>query len=61
MMPAFQIYLPAEFDKTQPAFRVFQDGVIYKAPVVHGNLIDELLPAIKAVVPVADSSAAHER
>ena len=34
------LYLPAGFDKTKPAaFMVFQDGVIYQAPVVFDNLI----------------------
>lgn len=36
----YQVYLPAGFDKTQPApFMVFQDGVIYQAPTVFDNLI----------------------
>ena len=36
----YQIYLPAGFDKTKPApFMVFQDSVIYQAPVVFDNLI----------------------
>lgn len=34
------LYLPAGFDKTKPAaFMVFQDGVLYQAPVVFDNLI----------------------
>lgn len=44
----YQIYLPAGFDKTKPAaFMVFQDGVIYQAPVVFDNLI-----AKKAIPPL---------
>jgi len=36
----YQLYLPAGFDKTRPTpFMVFQDGVIYQAPVVFDNLI----------------------
>lgn len=36
----YQIYLPVGFDKTkESAFMVFQDGVIYQAPVVFDNLI----------------------
>ena len=34
----YQIYLPHGFDKTKPApFMVFQDGVIYQAPVAFDN------------------------
>lgn len=36
----YQIYLPAEMDRNKPAaFMVFQDGVIYQAPVAFDNLI----------------------
>lgn len=36
----YQIYLPSGHDKAKPAaFMVFQDGVIYQAPVVFDNLI----------------------
>jgi enterochelin esterase-like enzyme len=35
----YQIYLPAGLDQSKPAaFMVFQDGVIYQAPVVFDNL-----------------------
>ncbi len=44
----YQIYLPQQLDKTRPAaFMVFQDGVIYQAPVVFDNLI-----ASKAIPPL---------
>ena len=36
----YQIYVPQGHDQTKPAaFMVFQDGVIYQAPVVFDNLI----------------------
>lgn len=36
----YTIYLPAKFDHSKPTpFMVFQDGVIYQAPVVLDNLI----------------------
>jgi len=61
----YQIYLPAGFDKTQPtAFMVFQDGVIYQAPVVFDNLIakKDIPPLVgifikPGVVPAANDNA----
>jgi gluconolactonase len=61
----YQIYLPVGFDKTKPAaFMVFQDGVIYNAPVVFDNLIakKELPPLVgifikPGVVPAANDNA----
>ena len=61
----YQIYLPAGFDKTKPApFMVFQDSVIYQAPVVFDNLIarKEIPPLIgifvkPGVVPAANDNA----
>ncbi len=61
----YQIYLPADFDKTQPAaFMVFQDGVIYQAPVVFDNLIakKDIPPLVgifikPGVVPAANDNA----
>ncbi|HAL71650.1 MAG TPA: gluconolactonase [Verrucomicrobiales bacterium] len=61
----YQIYLPAGFDKTQPAhFMVFQDGVIYQAPVVFDNLIAKKdIPSLvgifikPGVVPAANDNA----
>lgn len=61
----YQIYLPASFDKTQPAaFMVFQDGVIYQAPVVFDNLIaqKDIPPLVgifikPGVVPAANDNA----
>ncbi len=61
----YQIYLPAGFDKTKPAaFMVFQDGVIYQAPVVFDNLIakKEIPPLVgifikPGVVPAANDQA----
>ena len=42
------LYLPAGLDKTKPsAFMVFQDGVIYQAPVALDNLIHQ-----KAIPPL---------
>lgn len=42
------LYFPAGLDKTKPsAFMVFQDGVIYQAPVVLDNLIHQ-----KAIPPL---------
>ena len=50
----YQIYLPAGFEKTKPAaFMVFQDGVIYQAPVVFDNLI-----AKKDIPLLVDSTTA---
>ncbi|HBJ87466.1 MAG TPA: gluconolactonase [Verrucomicrobiales bacterium] len=61
----YQLYLPAVFDKTQPAaFMVFQDGVIYQAPVVFDNLIakKDIPPLVgifikPGVVPAANDNA----
>ncbi len=61
----YQIYLPAGFDKSQPApFMVFQDGVIYQAPVVFDNLIAKkhIPPLVgifikPGVVPAANDNA----
>lgn len=61
----YQIYLPAGLNKSQPAaFMVFQDGVIYQAPVVFDNLIakKEIPPLVgifikPGVVPAANENA----
>jgi gluconolactonase len=61
----YQIYLPAGFDKSKPApFMVFQDGVIYNAPVVFDNLIAKKeIPQLvgvfirPGVVPAANPAA----
>lgn len=61
----YQIYLPAGLDKTQPAaFMVFQDGVIYQAPVVFDNLIakKDIPPLVgifikPGIVPAANENA----
>lgn len=61
----YQIYLPAGLDISKPApFMVFQDGVIYEAPVVFDNLIakKEIPPLIgifikPGVVPAANDNA----
>ncbi|HCN30154.1 MAG TPA: gluconolactonase [Verrucomicrobiales bacterium] len=61
----YQIYLPAGFDKAKPApFMVFQDGVIYQAPVVFDNLIakKDIPPLVgifikPGVVPAANDNA----
>jgi len=61
----YQIYLPAGFDKTKhAAFMVFQDGVIYQAPVVFDNLIAkrDIPPLVgifikPGVVPAANDKA----
>ena len=61
----YQIYLPPGFDKTKPApFMVFQDGVIYQAPVVFDNLIAKKdIPSLvgifikPGVVPAANDKA----
>jgi enterochelin esterase-like enzyme len=61
----YQLYLPAGFDKTKPAaFMVFQDGVIYQAPVVFDNLIakGDIPPLVgvfikPGVVPAANENA----
>jgi enterochelin esterase-like enzyme len=60
-----QLYLPAGFDKAKPvAFMVFQDGVIYQAPVVFDNLIakGDMPPMVgvfikPGVVPAANENA----
>lgn len=59
------IYLPAGLDGSQPSpFMVFQDGVIYQAPIVFDNLIarKEIPPLIgifirPGVVPAAHAQA----
>lgn len=61
----YQIYLPAGFakDGTQPApFMVFQDGVLYQAPVVFDNLIakKEIPPLIGIFIRPGVVPAAHE-
>ncbi|MFO1440484.1 MAG: alpha/beta hydrolase-fold protein [Verrucomicrobiaceae bacterium] len=61
----YQIYLPAGHDKAKPAvFMVFQDGVIYQAPVVFDNLIakKDIPPLVgifikPGVVPAANDNA----
>lgn len=61
----YQIYLPAGHDATKPAaFMVFQDGVIYQAPVAFDNLIakKEVPPLVgifikPGVVPAANDQA----
>ena len=61
----YQIYLPAGHDKSKPAaFMVFQDGVIYHAPVVFDNLIakKDIPPLVgifikPGVVPAANENA----
>ncbi|MEZ0276706.1 MAG: alpha/beta hydrolase-fold protein [Roseimicrobium sp.] len=61
----YQIYLPQGLDRTKPAaFMVFQDGVIYQAPVVFDNLIakKDIPPLIgifikPGVVPAANENA----
>lgn len=61
----YQIYLPAGFakDGTQPApFMVFQDGVLYQAPVVFDNLIakKDIPPLIGIFIRPGVVPAAHE-
>lgn len=59
------LYVPAGLDKTKPAaFMVFQDGVIYQAPVVLDNLIHQkAIPPLvgvfirPGVVPAANENA----
>lgn len=61
----YQIYLPAGHDASKPAaFMVFQDGVIYQAPVVFDNLIakKDIPPLVgifikPGVVPAANDNA----
>jgi enterochelin esterase-like enzyme len=61
----YQIYLPPGFDQTKSAsFMVFQDGVIYQAPVVFDNLIakQDIPPLVgifikPGVVPAANDKA----
>lgn len=61
----YSLYLPAGFDKSRPApFMVFQDGVIYQAPVVFDNLIarKEIPPLVgvfvkPGVVPAVNENA----
>ncbi len=61
----YQIYLPPGFDKSKPApSMVFQDGVIYQAPVVFDNLIakKDIPPLVgifikPGVVPAANDKA----
>ncbi len=59
----YQIYLPADFDKTKPAaFMVFQDGVIYQAPVVFDNLIakKDIPPLVGIFIKPGAVPAANE-
>lgn len=61
----YQIYLPAGFakDGTQPApFMVFQDGVLYQAPVVFDNLIakKDIPPLVGIFIRPGVVPAAHE-
>ncbi len=61
----YQLYLPSGVDRTKPLpFMVFQDGVIYQAPVVFDNLIARReIPALSGVfvrpgvVPAANEGA----
>ena len=61
----YQIYIPNGLDRTKPAaFMVFQDGVIYQAPVVFDNLIakSDIPPLVgvfikPGVVPAANENA----
>jgi enterochelin esterase-like enzyme len=61
----YQVYLPAGHDKAKSsAFMVFQDGVIYQAPVVFDNLIanKDVPPLVgifikPGVVPAANDNA----
>ncbi len=61
----YQLYFPAGFDKSKPtAFMVFQDGVIYQAPMVFDNLIakGDIPPMVgvfikPGVVPAANENA----
>lgn len=61
----YQLYIPAGLDKTKPIpFMVFQDGVIYNAPVVFDNLIAKKeIPVMigifikPGVVPAANPNA----
>lgn len=61
----YQIYLPAGHDASKPAaFMVFQDGVLYQAPVVFDNLIakKDIPPLVgifikPGVVPAANENA----
>ncbi len=59
----YEIYLPAGHDKTKPAaFMVFQDGVIYQAPVVFDNLIakKEVPPLVGIFIKPGVAPAANE-
>jgi gluconolactonase len=61
----YTLYLPHGFDKSKPApFMVFQDGVIYQAPVAFDNLMarKEIPPLVgifvkPGVVPAANENA----
>lgn len=61
----YQLYIPHGLDRSKPAaFMVFQDGVIYQAPVVFDNLIakKDIPPLIgvfikPGVVPAANENA----
>ncbi|RBP37317.1 sugar lactone lactonase YvrE [Roseimicrobium gellanilyticum] len=61
----YQLYIPQGLDRSKPAaFMVFQDGVIYQAPVVFDNLIakKDIPPLIgvfikPGVIPAADGNA----
>lgn len=61
----YRLYLPAGVDRARPLpFMVFQDGVVYQAPVVFDNLISRKeIPAMAGVfvkpgvVPAANEGA----
>jgi gluconolactonase len=61
----YQLYIPDGLDRSKPAaFMVFQDGVIYQAPVVFDNLISkkDIPPLVgvfikPGVVPAANGNA----
>lgn len=58
------IYLPAGLDRSKPSpFMVFQDGVIYQAPIVLDNLIarKEIPPLIGIFIKPGVVPAAHEQ
>jgi len=59
----YQIYLPAGHDQSKPAaFMVFQDGVIYQAPVVFDNLIakKDIPPLVGIFIKPGVVSAAND-
>jgi len=60
----YQIYVPNGLDRTQPAaYMVFQDGVIYQAPVVFDNLVakKDIPPLIGIFIKPGVVPAASER